>query len=167
MTKGAIRKALIFDANVLIDFCSIDPAILKLISECVAQVGIALPVLGEVKALDEGKCFSLSIKLIEPELDIALAAAEKRGSLSFQDHLCLLLANSEHLICVTNDKRLRQECEKEEAECMWGLEPLLLLVENKGMTALEASEIAQAIHNVNPRYITRSVIHRFIQRLPE
>ena len=80
---------LIMDANILIDFCKCDKTIIKLICQYIGQIYLATPVLEEINEIDESDCLELCIILVEPELELAMLAAEKRGPLSFQDNLCL------------------------------------------------------------------------------
>lgn len=77
----------------------------------VGQIYLATPVLSEINEIDEGACVELGIILVEPELEQVMLAAEKKGALSFQDNLCLILAKEHGWTCVTNDKPLRQKCE--------------------------------------------------------
>lgn len=107
------RHLLILDANILIDFCQCDRTIVKLICNYVGQVYLTTPVLNEVKQIDEGDCQELGIILVEAELEQVVLAAEKKGSLSFQDNLCLILAKENGWACVTNDKPLRKRCKDE------------------------------------------------------
>ncbi|MEW6063691.1 MAG: hypothetical protein AB1538_00525 [Bacillota bacterium] len=86
------RHFLILDANILIDFYKCDRTIIKLIYTHVGQIYLATPVLSEINEIDEGACVELGIILVEPELEQVMLAAEKKGALSFQDNLCLILA---------------------------------------------------------------------------
>ena len=104
---------LILDANILIDFYKCDKTIIKLICTYVGQLYLATPVLYEINEIGDGDCAELGIILVEPELEQVMLASEKKGSLSFQDNLCLILAKKHGWTCVTNDKPLRQMCESE------------------------------------------------------
>lgn len=163
------QRLLILDANVLIDFCEADHTVLSLISTYIGQIYIVTPVLDEVTLLEEGLCASLGLHIIEPDLGQLLLAAEKRGALSFKDHLCLILAKANGWICVTNDGRLRRECEAEDVPVLWGLELLALLIESGGLSPEKARDIARAIHQANPRYVGIDILNRFLRRigLPE
>jgi hypothetical protein len=83
------RPFLLTDACVLIDFVAVDESLLALTARHVGELYVASPVLAEVKRLDLTKAESLGIKVVHPELDMAMAAAEKRGRLSMQDQLCV------------------------------------------------------------------------------
>ena len=163
----AITKSqfLILDANILIDFLKCDRTIIKLISTNVGQVYLATPVLDEISEINDSDCAELGIKLVEPELDQVMLAAEKKGSLSFQDNLCLILAKSFGWTCVTNDKPLRQKCESEGVTLIWGIELICMLVESGGLPATHAREIILAIKKINPKYITASIVEKALLRL--
>ena len=78
---------------------------------------------------------------------------------------CFAMAKQEGWTCVTNDERLRRECRNEQVPVLWGLEVIALAVEAGGMLRSEATRIAEAIHESNPRYVTRAVVDRFLRRL--
>lgn len=132
---------LILDANILIDFFKCDRTIIKLICSYVGQIYIATPVLNEVTEISESDCIELGIVLVEPDLEQVFIAAEKRGPLSFQGHLCLILAKENGWTCVTNDKPLRKECEWENVPLIWGIELICILVESGGLPPKHARGI--------------------------
>jgi predicted nucleic acid-binding protein len=74
---------LIVDANVLIDYANSDPGVLKLVTSHIAPIHVPAVVLDEVEQLSLEDCSDLGILVIEEPLDLLLAAAEKRGALSF------------------------------------------------------------------------------------
>jgi len=155
----------ILDANVLIDFCKSDKSILALISKHVGTIHLASPVLDEVKQLTLEEVSGLHIDLAEPEMDQVTKASSRRGPLSFQDHLCLLMADANGWTCVTNDGRLRRECEVTGITTIWGLEPLALLTEARQITREAALDVALKIQGTNPHYITEKIIQRFKRRI--
>jgi hypothetical protein len=137
-----------------------------LICTYLGHIYLATPVLNEVKEISENDCLELGITLVEPELEqIALAATEKRGPLSFQDHLCLILAKDNGWTCVTNDKPLRRECKSEGVPLIWGIELLCILVESGGLPVLHAREVILHIQENNPKYITDRIVRRAFERL--
>jgi predicted nucleic acid-binding protein len=156
---------LILDANVRIDYCAADSTILTLISRHLGQVHVPVELLEEVKALDASECDRLGLHVIEPENAMLAAAGKHRPGLSYYDHLCLLVAKQGGWICVTNDGRLRRECGVEGVPVLWGLEPMIALVEMGQITAAEAKKVARAVQKENPFYITEAVILRFSQRI--
>jgi len=157
-------RLLLVDACVLIDFAKSDTSVITLASRYVGEVHVATPVFEEVHDLDPAMAASLGIKLFEPPLEMLAAAAAKRGRLSFQDRLCLLVAKANGWTCVSNDRRLRESCEEEAVSVMWGFELLALLVEKKALSPTAARDIAKAIVASNKR-IGRQVLLRFYARI--
>ncbi len=165
MTSTKPPTFLILDANVLIDFCKSDRSMLTLIARHIGTVCVAQPVLDEVEALGHGDLLALGLGLVMPETEMLIAAAAQPGSLSFEDRICLLLAKERGWTCVTNDGRLRRECESESVSVLWGLEPLIMLVKRKVIDAKLALTTALAIRRSNPRFITDAIIQRFKNRI--
>lgn len=161
---SSTRRLLIVDACVLIDFCNADPSLLALVAKHVGEVHVATPVFQEVEQLDESTALSLGLKLAEPSLEMMFEAASKRGPLSTQDWLSLLLARENGWTCVSNDGRLRRACSDHKVETLWGLELVVLLVERGGLPRERAKEVGLSIREHN-RFITRDVLQRFLERL--
>ena len=132
-----------------------------MISENVGRIHVPTLRLEEVQALDASECDRLGLHVFEPEMEMVSAAGKRRPGLSFYDHLCLLLAKQEAWTCVTNDGKLRRECGVDEVPVLWGLEPMIALVEMGQMTAADAKKVARAIQSANPFYITDKVIRAF------
>lgn len=153
------------DANILIDFCKCDKTIIKMICNYIGQIYLATPVLDEIKEIDEGDCLEMGIILVEPELEVAMLAAGKKGPLSFQDNLCFLMAKQNGWTCVTNDKPLRRKCETERVPLFWGIELICILVESGGLPLKQATEIILEIKKLNPKYITDSIVENAFKRL--
>jgi hypothetical protein len=86
---------LILDACVLIDFCKADASILKTLSGSVGVLHVAAPVFDEVEDLDRARARALGLLVVEPTLDEAVEAAAAGGALSFQDWLCVYIAQRE------------------------------------------------------------------------
>lgn len=96
------------------------------------------------------------------------AGADQRGGpLSFEDKLCLVLARDNGWICLSNDRPLREACKAQDVPVVWGLEIMLSLVEGKYLTPAAAIQAAQAIHAVNPMFITAKVLVAFRQKVAE
>jgi len=159
------RHFLILDANILIDFCQCDRTVFKLICRYVGQIYLATPVFNEINQIDEGDCLEFGIKLVEPKLEHVLLAAGEKGPLSFQDKLCLILAKENGWACVTNDKPLRKRCKSEGVTIIWGVELICLLVESGGLPAEDAKDIILKMQEINPKYITNSIVNRAFKRL--
>ena len=160
----AVVRFLIVDACVLIDFAKADPAILTLVAHHVGEVHVATPVFEEVEDIDATMAISLGIKIYEPSLEIAAAAATKRGRLSFQDRLCLAIAMAEGWTCVSNDKQLRAACEAAKVPVLWGFQVLAMLVDARALSAADARTIATSIAASNKR-IGGAVLARFLAKL--
>lgn len=158
-------RFLILDANILIDFYKCDKTIIKLICTDVGQIYLATPVLSEIHDISDSDCADLGIILVEPELEQVILASEKKGSLSFQDNLCLILAKTHGWTCVTNDKPLRQMCESEGVPLVWGIELICILVEAGGLPAVHARDIILNIKKSNPKYITTIIVENAFLRL--
>lgn len=159
------NRFLILDANTLIDYLKCDRTIIKLICLYVGQIYLATPVLSEINEIDEDGCIELGIKLLEPELEQVMSAAAGKGPLSFQDHLCLILAKEHGLTCVTNDKPLRRECKLSGVPLIWGIELICILVESGGLPVEHAGDVILIIQRNNPKYITDSIVERAFKRL--
>ncbi|MBL8898538.1 MAG: hypothetical protein JNM84_12955 [Planctomycetes bacterium] len=156
---------LLVDANVLIDFAEAEISVLSIASVALAPVYVVREVLREVPRLDAAACKRLGIHVLEPEVDELAAAAARRGSLSFEDHLCLLVAEARGWTCVTNDGALRRACAVEGVAVLWGLELMAQLVEAGHFDAARAGDVAEAIHRSNPLHITVAILARFRERL--
>ena len=155
----------IVDACVLIDFVKTDRSLLLLISQHVGQIHVPSPILGEVRQLTRDSAAEVGIVVVEPALELAMQAAQRAvPGLSFQDELCLRVAAAEGWTCVTNDRRLRVECEAQNVHVRWGLELLLLLVEARALGAHEAIEAVRTIAALNPR-LARKVVLSFERKV--
>ena len=155
----------ILDANVLIDYCKTDRSILTLVAKHLGDVYVPQPVLDEVKDVDAMNLPAMGIKIVLPETEALIEAASHRGPLSFEDRICLILAGNYGWTCVTNDGRLRKECQAQGIGVIWGLEPMALLVEQGQLSADAALEVALAIQKANPRFITAGIVGRFRTRI--
>jgi len=152
---------LVADANVLIDYAKTDPSILTLHVNHFGPIFVPSVILDEVDQLDVAECESLGLTIVEEPLEILLAASEQRGPLSFEDQVCLLLARANQWTCVTNEKPLHRACKREKVASIWGLRLMIELVHAEQLAKDSAIEVAQAIHRINPRYITLEILERF------
>jgi hypothetical protein len=121
------------DACVLIDFWDADPSTITLVARHLGDVHIAENVLTEVEQVDRSVAVAAGITIIEPTFEMMTAAAQRRRGLSFQHHLCLLLAKERGWTCVSNDGRLRAACGEDGVAVLWGLEMLAQVVEAGGL----------------------------------
>lgn len=154
---------LLVDANVLIDFALADRAVLALVAGHVGAVHVPRDVLAEVDQLDEAACAELGLVVVDGTLEQLAEAGAGSGRLSFEDRLCLILARDNGWTCISNDGRLRRECEAAGVAVMWGLQLMLELVARGTMTPDAAIEVAEAIGRVNPR-MRPEVIDEFRRR---
>lgn len=160
-----MRKLLLLDANVLIDYANSELRVLSLASRHLGHVATASAVLDEVGRVNEDQCATLGIELLEPTLEQIQAASVHSGRLSFQDRLCLILARDGGYVCVTNDRRLRAECVDSSILILWGLELMVELVHHRHLQVSTALRVAHAIHLSNPAHITPEILHRFEQKI--
>ena len=155
---------LILDACVLIDFWDTDPSVITLVVRQIGPTHIAENLLAEVRQVDRSAAVEAGLTIIEPSLEMMTAAARRRTGLSFQDHLCLLLAREHGWTCVSNDGRLRRACAEDGVPALWGLELLAQVVEAGGIPAEAAIEVAKGMATLNP-YLTEAVVARFVARV--
>jgi rRNA-processing protein FCF1 len=159
-------RFLIFDANALIDYCNTDRALLRKVSVCIAPICIPYPVLEEADQLTEKMCPSLKIEVVDYTLGELETVTQRCGSLSFQDRLCLELAQSRQGTCVTNDKPLRRHCDSEKISLLWGLQPLLILVRLGQLSVRAATHVAEKMQAGN-HFLTQDLIDNFQIQLAE
>jgi rRNA-processing protein FCF1 len=157
----------IADANVLIDYAKTTPGILALVAKHVGPVYVAADVLEEVEQLNEAQCQAIGLKVVDGNLAQLTEASQRGGPLSFEDKLCLVLARDNGWSCLSNDGPLREACKAQGVPVIWGLEIMLALVEVKQLTATSAIQTAQAIHAVNPLYITAKVLGAFQKKVAQ
>lgn len=161
--RSSPRKLIIMDACVLIDFIKAERAVLELLVKHVGSLHVTSPVVDEINEIDdENELVALGLIIIEPEIDDAYAASGRSGPLSFEDWLCLLTAKRHGFTCVTNDKNLRKLCAQEGVPLLWGLQLLAELHHAGGVSAEDATDLAEKIHKSNPKHITPKIIERFV-----
>ncbi len=166
MTEFPIQKRLLLDANILIDYAKADINLLDCFCKFIGELNVITTILNEVRDIsDRNELTKLGVQILEPEPEDLAQIGTQRGKLSFQDHLCLVVAKREEFIFVTNDKELRSECEANGIEVMWGLELLLELYRAEGITESAAQEIAEKIRKCNPLHINKMVINDFKTKL--
>jgi len=161
--KRVINKAVITDANILIDYCTVNKKILKIFAS-VYEVYVPLPVLAEVDNLTEKEALRLGIKVIDTSFESITMAMSLDIKCSLQDKICYVTAKNDGYICATNDNKLRKECVKSGVEVLWGLEMMLVLVKNKHLSKKEAIETAESIAKENAQ-ISESIVIEFIDKI--
>lgn len=103
--------------------------------------------------------------MVDPTAEQMDTAAARRGGLSVEDWLCFMLAQEQGAVCVTNDRRLRAECQADNVTVMRGLEPLVLLVQAKHVHPRVAVAAVRIMHDHNAHYITAEIVEDFIARI--
>jgi predicted nucleic acid-binding protein len=156
---------LLVDANVLIDYVKSERTVLTSAARHVGTVYVLTAVIDEVTQLDAAECERMGLRVVEPSLSQLATAAGKRGRLSYQDHLCLVLARENGWTCVTNDGALRKACSKDDVPVLWGLEIMVELVAAGHLEIPDAIAVAESIHQLNPFHISEDIVARFAARL--
>ena len=133
-------KALICDANILIDYCDVDKS---LITKLCAVFSLFIPdvILEEVGLLDRDEATALGVTIIDTPLGMLNDAIQALPGCSMQDTVCLLMAKEEGWACATNDKKLRSVCLDAGIEVIRGLRLLLILAEKNGSTVKSVGKI--------------------------
>jgi len=162
--KAQQFKAIVSDANVLIDYVKANKKILHLAVKHLCEIYIPVPILKEVKDISRGDLEKLGINIFEPTIDQLVQAAQKPFGVSFEDQLCLLIAKENGWVCATNDKQLRVQCEAGNVEVIWGLDIMLRLNKQGFLERAEATKTAEKISEIN-RYIGKEIIRQFIGKL--
>lgn len=140
------------------------PLLIALIAQHIAPVVTPPPVLVEVTSLTEARAAELGIRLLIPLLDQLTEASRPRAALSFEDHLCLMVACDERLVCVTNDAALAKTCLAVGVATWRGLRPIIALVEAGVLTARSSIAVVRSIRASN-RYMTSSVVAAFVREV--
>ncbi|HLD88391.1 MAG TPA: hypothetical protein VI955_03645 [Candidatus Omnitrophota bacterium] len=162
--KARRFEAIISDANVLIDYVKANKKVLHLAVKHLCDIYVPVEVLKEVKDITRDELEKLGISIFEPTLDQVINSAKRPFGLSFEDQLCFLIAKEQGWICATNDKQLRDQCEKDGIGVIWGLEIMVLLNKEGQLDRTEAEKTVEKIGASN-RYIGKDLIKRFIAKL--
>ena len=162
--KAQQFKAIVSDANVLIDYVKTNKKVLHLAVKHLCEIHVPVPVLKEVKDISRSELERLGIIIFEPTVDQLVQAAQKPFGLSFEDQLCFLIAKENSWVCATNDKQLRVQCEVGSVDVIWGLDIMLRLNNQGFLESAEATKTAEKIAEIN-RYIGKEIIKQFIGKL--
>ena len=160
------ERLLILDACVLIDICLEDVSLLGLAASSLGKVVILSPILEEVHQLNEPEVERLGLCVVDPEMEIILNAAPRRGGLSFRDKICLLFAQSHNGTLYTNDRALLNAANVAGINSRWGLEILIELVAVGQLTSSEALISAQRICD-RSRFSSDQLMLEFRRRIRE
>ena len=85
--KAQPFKAIVSDANVVIDYVKANKKVLHLAVKHLCEIHVSVPVLKEVKDASRSELEKLGIIIFEPTLDQVTQAAQQPFGLSFQDQL--------------------------------------------------------------------------------
>lgn len=109
-------------------------------------------------------CSRLKVALIEYTSSELEAVTLRCGILSLQDRLCFELAQVRRGTCVTNDKHLRRHCDSQGVPLLWGLQPLLQLVQIGQLSVRAATKASEKMKAENP-LLTQDLIDAFLIQL--
>lgn len=159
-------KAIVCDANILIDYFDNDKNILKLATQHCFEIYVPTPIFAEVKQMTLKDMDDLGLQLIEPGLEQLFEAIEisQRIGPSENDCICLIIARDMNWYCATNEKALYNKCSSEGIQAIRGLKIMIELVEKQILTKENSIKTAVKIKDSNPR-ITDKVIEQFIKLL--
>jgi hypothetical protein len=158
------RKIIVCDANVIIDYFDNNKSVL---SKCAAinyETHVPRQILEEVGQMDEAAAVSIGLKIYEPELSQLLESKLLKGTLSFQDWLCLIISRDEGWTCLTNEKPLYKKCQAEGVEVIRGFSIMYDLCSNGHLSKKESIDTATKIKNSN-KMIAEKVLNDFIQMI--
>ena len=98
--------------------------------------------------------------VVEPTLDQLLEAQTGWKQVSFQARLCFVVARDGGRSVLTNDTALRKVCERAGIPCMWGMEAMVFLVEEKCLGPARAMAVAEKMARANS-FINNRILERF------
>ena len=137
------------------------------------QKGCRIYILAEVfRELQKDSSFSddeledLGVEIIDAEVVEYMARTSIASkALSDVDKLCVTVAKARDFHCITNDKRMRNECISQKVNVKWGLEFIISICED-GTIAPEVAVLwGTAIYNSNKLYLTDDVYTKFTNRI--
>lgn len=163
----ATSPGLLLDANVVIDYRRSGPDILPLAARHLAPLAMILAVMEEVNELDRAECARLGIEVIVPTTEQSRRAEQDPSPVSIPDRQCFVVCDEENRVCITNDRRLRNLCERRGVETKYGLRPMLDLVAAGVLPRSRAETVARSIRQVNPLGTTEETLARFLSQLDE
>ncbi len=167
MRKQILESGIVSDANILIDYLNTEPNILGLISKHIQKLYVPIPILKEVEQLGEDNAEKLGLEIIEPTLaqyNLAVKIKQANPALSNQDSICFAMAKDNNWACLTNDKPLRNLCNKNSITVLWGIGIMLKLVSADVLSSSKAVQIALEIKSQN-RHITNEIVDIFKDQL--
>lgn len=157
-------KAVITDANVLIDYAIANKNLFSDLLQFFHEVHVPVDILNEVDQLSIEEARRLGFTIYTPHLSIYSEAEHLDNDLSFQDRICFLEARKNNWAVVTNDRDLKDLCRKEDIETFWGLQVILMMVEEGLVTKKNALAYGEKIAQCN-KWIKEDVIADFKKRI--
>jgi hypothetical protein len=158
-------KPLVLDACVLIDYLDEDAELLRMITEHLHEVIVPRPVLTQVTNLTEKGAIALGLQVFVPTEIQFQEASIRRGRLSFEDHLCLVIARDVGAPCATSDVHLIKACRAANLEHREAWAPLLDLVKLGEIGEDRCHDAVRSMRDRNGAYITTAVFQVFEKRL--
>lgn len=152
------------DANVLIDYVKADRELFHLLCSLFKSVKVPFDILNEVNELTLKQAQEFTIDVYYPEPETYFEASNEVKRISFQDHVCFIDAKKYGWAVITNDKSLKEYCNLEGIETFWGLQVVMLMVEEYLLTKRAAVKIAKTIVKNNPR-IHEDVLRDFEEKV--
>ncbi|MCB1192784.1 MAG: hypothetical protein H7A23_23335 [Leptospiraceae bacterium] len=144
------NEKVLLDANFIIDFFKTNnDDIITIICDFVEEAYVPSVIVQEVyKTTTPIKLMSTGVKLTAPPLHILIKAQQSKGSLSFQDWICLYLCKENSWICITSDNYLVKKCRDENVRNKRGFRILLDLVLEKAINKSKAKSIFYDIKKI-------------------
>ena len=159
-----VPPVLITDSCVLIDYIKSARDALRMLTRMVRFVVPRILLVEEVHDLTVDEAESLGLEVFDAPIEVLGEATRMPRPLSNFDWLCLILARDNRWTCVSNDRRLRAQCNSMGVETQWSLDPLLMLVRQKKLTKERAEKIVREMAKQN-RFIGVRVVTAFVSRI--
>ncbi len=160
-----IDKSIIFDANILIDFCRISKEIFKFIDDLSITMNVSDVTFQKVEQINESELEKLHIEIIETPIDMLFEAANSgKSSLAFDDYVSFLHAKENNFILVSNDRILKTHAQSKNVDTLWGLEIILFLESNNKISKEKAIKLFKKLRIINNR-ITVDIEKEFLRLL--
>jgi len=128
-----------------------------------ADMAATIRLADEVTQLQQADYDQLGLRIVQPSNAQYEEAGPRLPGVSFQDRLCFLMARDKGWTCISNDGPLRRLCGGKNIPVLWGLEPMLALINRGHLTPDAAIQVAEMIHRSN-RYVTRAVVDEFARK---
>jgi rRNA-processing protein FCF1 len=168
LQKGFVPSNVILDASFLIDICSIDKKILSYYSKGFPEVIVLDVIFDEVNSLSVHDCTFNKIIIKDTDASILETAARafnnKNSSLSFNDYVLFYYCMNNDLTLITNDKRLKSECDSKNIKTLWVYQSIIELYKKGIITKSIAEKIGKEIAGINKR-IKEDILNDFLNKL--